>query len=748
MKVLLAIVLVLICFRESVYAQHPNTDVKGPKVGLVLSGGGAKGFAHIGALKAIEEAGIRIDYIGGTSIGAIVGGLYASGYTATELDSIFKAVDFNTLIRDEINRSQKPHRQKEADERYAITLPFDRFKLAVPSALSKGQNTYNMLVRLLYHIDTSSFDELPIPFFCVTADVETGEEVIFEKGYLPEAISASAALPSLFRPVALDGRLFTDGGVINNYPVEALLEKDVDIIIGIDVQDNLRDRQKLKSAPDVLIQVNNFRSIEAMKAKRELTDIYIHPDISPYTLVSFDDITEIINEGEQKALLQLAALQDIAARQKNHSPQFREEIHKTQEEDSVRIDRIRIEGNARHGDDYILGKLKIKLPQYASFANIEQRINDLGQSDNFERIGYQIQTKSGKNTLGVTLKESENRQNIRLSLHYDDLYRSGALLNYSRKRLLFREDMASFDMILGENIRYHADYYIDRGFWGIGLRSAMNTFDMGLDPEIAGSFTTFPFADLNQIDIEYQDISNALYLKTLFIKTFSLELGLQHKFLNIDTETVAASVNQNDEFILERSHFYGTYGQLRFDTLDHRYFPTSGVYFDGTFDLFLFANDLNTNFSEFSIANAQLKYAKPLTPHLTLIAEGAGGFKIGGSTIGSLDFFLGGYGNTYVNSIVPFLGYDFLSLTGDGYLKAAIHLDYAFYKKHHLTFSANYANVDHNLFSSGEWLSGPAYSGYALGYGFDTFLGPLQLKYALSPELLRSEWYISLGFWF
>jgi NTE family protein len=137
-----------------------------PKVGLVLSGGGAKGLAHIGVLKVIEEAGVRIDYIGGTSMGAIVGALYASGYSAKSLDSIFRATDFSNLIQDNLPRDAKTFYEKEDSERYALTLPFEKFKITFPPAISSGQNIYNELVRFLYHVkDVNEFSKMPIPFF-------------------------------------------------------------------------------------------------------------------------------------------------------------------------------------------------------------------------------------------------------------------------------------------------------------------------------------------------------------------------------------------------------------------------------------------------------------------------------------------------------------------------------------------------------------------------------------------------------
>ena len=226
--------LFLICLgvvAPNMSAQEMDNDSL--KIGLVLSGGGAKGMAHIGALKVIEEAGIKIDYIGGTSMGAIVGALYASGYSATQLDSIFRNINFSSLISDDLPRGVKTFYEKEDSERYALKLPFDNFKIAIPSGFSGGQNIYHELVRHLYHVkDINDFSKLPIPFVCIATDVETGEEVKLDHGYLPEAIMASGTLPSLFEPSTIRGQVLIDGGVVNNYPIDEVREMGADIIIG------------------------------------------------------------------------------------------------------------------------------------------------------------------------------------------------------------------------------------------------------------------------------------------------------------------------------------------------------------------------------------------------------------------------------------------------------------------------------------------------------------------------------------
>ena len=223
-----------------------------PKVGLVLSGGGAKGFAHIGVLKVLEEAGVKIDYIGGTSMGAVVGGLYATGYNAAQIDSVFRATNFDELINDFIPRSSKNFYEKRNDELYALILPFNNFSIGIPQALSKGMYNFNLLSRLTRDVrHIRDFNQLPIPFLCIASDIETGKQVILNRGNLTHALIASSAFPSLFSPVEIDGQLLVDGGVTNNYPIDEIRKLGADVIIGVDVQDDLRDRSTLNDATKI-----------------------------------------------------------------------------------------------------------------------------------------------------------------------------------------------------------------------------------------------------------------------------------------------------------------------------------------------------------------------------------------------------------------------------------------------------------------------------------------------------------------
>ena len=239
-----------------------TTAQPGPrkKVGVVLSGGGAKGMAHIGALKVIEEAGIPIDYVVGTSMGSIIGGLYSIGYTPEQMDSMVRRQDWSFLLSDKIPRSEQNMAEREASEKYVFSLPFGKnAKTQAVGGLIKGQNLANLFSELTvgYH-DSIDFNKLPIPFACVSENIVNGNEVNFHKGVLATAMRASMAIPGVFTPVRLDSMVLVDGGVVNNYPVNVARAMGADIIIGVDVQNDLKPANELNSTGSILGQLINL----------------------------------------------------------------------------------------------------------------------------------------------------------------------------------------------------------------------------------------------------------------------------------------------------------------------------------------------------------------------------------------------------------------------------------------------------------------------------------------------------------
>ena len=752
-----ALMLVLLTSLGSWAQETPND--KPLKVGLVLSGGGAKGLAHIGALKVVEEAGVHIDYIAGTSMGAIVGALYASGYSAVELDSIFRATDFNRLIQDNLPRDAKTFYEKDDSERYALTLPFNNFKISVPPAYSGGQNIYNELVRLLYHVkDVADFNDLPIPFVCIATNIETGGEVTLNKGYLPEAIMASGTLPSLFEPANLNGMVLIDGGVVNNYPIEKVKALGAEVIIGVDVQHQLSKRESLSSATEILLQINNFNAASEMEVKSKQTDIYIKPDMSEYSVLDFNLRETIVELGETAARENYAALKEISNAQRNQKS-----IKTIASKDTIEINRLIIQDdNKNYSRGYIKGKLRFEPNEKITFGKLQQGISNLSATGNFKTIRYQLLSNGVGEDLVVRLEEASDKTFLRLGAHFDDLYKSAAMINLTRKKFLMKDDVASLDFILGDNVRYNFQYYLDKGtYWSFGFNSRFNAFNKEIDFDIIQSNFEVPnVGNVNTINLGVTDFTNQAYIQTVWQEEFAFTAGLEHKFIKYGTRTLAELNDQNaaslqattidnsGRTLFEKSNFYSAYGKITLDTYNDRYFPSKGLFFNADFHFYVLSSDFNENFKEYSISKARVGGAFNILENLAVNIEAEGGFKLGTSNVTTFDFILGGFGNNLINNFVPFYGYDFLSFTGNSYIKTYGRIDFEIAPKNHLLFAANFANVDDDLFRTGDWFTPPTFSGFGIGYGLESLLGPVQVIYSWSPEIDKGNFFFSIGYWF
>ncbi len=727
--------LLLIVFASlTVFSQ----EQKKPKIGLVLSGGGAKGFAHIGVLKVLEEAGVKIDYIGGTSMGAVIGGLYASGYNASQIDSIFQATNFNELLNDFIPRSSKNFYEKRNDELYALVLPFNKLKIGIPEALSKGMYNYNLLSRITRNVrHIRDFNKLPIPFLCIGTNIETGEQVLLNKGNLAQAMIASSAFPSLFSPVEIDGKLLVDGGVINNYPIEEVRKLGAEIIIGVDVQDDLLDRNQLKDATRILVQITNLQSIERMKKNVKQTDVYIKPDIKNYGVVSFDKGKEIIRKGEEATF---SVYEKIKLLVDDSNPYRKPNLKLAS--DSLQIVDINSNELDNYTKEYVIGKLRFKPGVKTCYDDLLKGINNINATQNFSAISYSLDENKNGDDLNLTLKENPSKTYLKFGLHYDNLFKSAVLINLTHKKTFFKNDRTSLDIVLGDNIRYNLDYYIENGFnLSFGFKSQFNQFNRNVAKEI--SSLDLGALGINAINVDFHDLTNQAYFQSLFVQKFLIGGGIELKYLKIKSETLA-----NTDPVIDNSNYLSLFGYMKFDSFDNKYFPKKGWYFSGDIQSYLVSSNYTGDFQPFSIAKADFGVAATLFKNATVKLSTDAGFSFGNESVSFFNFILGGYGYNPINNFKYFYGYDYLSIAANSYIKSTGTIDYEFYKNNHFNFSANFANVGDRIFETVDWISIPKYSGYAVGYGLETVIGPIEVKHSWSPENAKGYTWFSIGFMF
>ena len=349
-----------------------------PKVGVVLSGGGAKGVAHIGALKVIEELGIPVDIVVGTSMGSIIGGMYAIGYTPQQMDSLVRQQDWTFLLTDRVNRREQNMAVRKANETYLISVsPSSSLKKDLLGGAIRGENLSNMFSRLTigYH-DSIDFNKLPIPFACVAEDVASGKDVVFHSGVLATAMRSSMAIPAVFTPIRIDSMVLVDGGTVNNYPVDVARKMGADFVIGVDVQNNKRNSSQLNGAMDIINQLINLMGEESFKRNLEDTDAYIKVDVEGYNAASFskEAIDTLIVRGEYAARTQIEELKALKA-QIGMSPDERPdygEPYPIEDNKTVKINQISVEGMPDHDIRWLRKRLGMKENTEVSVEKIEQ----------------------------------------------------------------------------------------------------------------------------------------------------------------------------------------------------------------------------------------------------------------------------------------------------------------------------------------------------------------------------------------
>ena len=376
---LLLIVLWIASGSQHLFAQ-PETPFR-PKIGLVFSGGGAKGFAHIGVLKVLEEIGLPIDCISGNSMGSIVGGLYAIGYRAADLEKIATQTDWDVVLKDRVERSALSMEQKFYDARYNVSLDLDGLRVKLPSGLISGQNVVRLLNRLTQPVQhIRDFTQFPIPFVCVATNIVTGEAVVLKSGSLAESIRASMAIPSAFTPIEIDGKLLVDGMIARNFPVQEAREVlGAEVVIGVDVGEELADEDGLDSFLSIMNQAVSFQMVKSTLEQRKLCNYLITPEVSEHGAGSFGNAEYFIAQGEAAAREMLPQLQALLQSIKHlpDEPENGEKIiyHAASPEDLILIAEVEIEGLQRLPRNFVMERLQIAAPAHISLAEVENGVD-------------------------------------------------------------------------------------------------------------------------------------------------------------------------------------------------------------------------------------------------------------------------------------------------------------------------------------------------------------------------------------
>ncbi len=382
---------------------------KRPRIGLVLGGGGAKGAAHIGVLKVLEELKIPIDYIGGTSMGALVASMYASGMSPEEIEQIVTSLDWDDLFTDSPPRSEIDFQRKRDDFSIlsAIELGVKNGSLRTPRGVIAAQKIGLLFETILMPVSNiTDFDKLPTPYRAVAADLETGDTVVLKSGRLADAARASMSVPGVFPPVEVNGRYLCDGGIVRNLPVDVVREMGADIIIAVDVGQILPSREKLGSPMAIMNQMVDIMikgNVNAQIDQLEKKDVFIRPDLGTISSGDFKRGREAIERGLQAAKQKEADLRKLSVTDQEYTP-YRNK-HQRVPPTSVRIGTITVEGLSRVSPEAVQSKLEIKPGQEISIDQLKYQIGTVYGMGDFERVALQARRRDDFYDMTIVTQE-------------------------------------------------------------------------------------------------------------------------------------------------------------------------------------------------------------------------------------------------------------------------------------------------------------------------------------------------------
>lgn len=702
------------------------------KVGLVLSGGGAKGVAHIGVLQVLEKAGIPVDVIVGTSMGSIVGGLYAIGYTADQLDSLVRDQDWMFLLSDKVNRYDLPFAEKEYDAKYVLSFPFERGGRR-PVGFIRGQNIYNLFTDLTigYH-DSLDFLKLPIPFACVAADVLHRQEIVMKEGNLVQAMRASMAIPGAFTPVIAGDRVLVDGGVLNNFPTDVARALGADIVIGVDVQADLMAEEKLESVSGVIPQIINLLCMNKHEENVKLADLVIRPNVKGYSAASFSSraIDSLLARGKVAALQdweEIMRVKELIG-DREEKVEIPSSIHVAGE---IEIRDIRIEGLTAKQEGWVRRKMRIHENSAVTLDEIHREIATLYGTKAFSAVSYRL---LGQPPYDLELElKAQPMSAVNIGFRFDSEEMAAILLNTTLNYKALRGSQIALTGRLSKNPYAKIEYSLENTF--------LRRFNLSY---------MFRYNDVNYYykgkkmnNVTYRYHLGELGLSSLYFRNFKFQVGLHYEYFDYNSLLFA---NEEEIIDVRPEGFFSYYGLAQVDTYDRRFYPSRGVSFLASCSIY--TDNLGTYKGGAPFAALSMHFAPVVSfsDRLKLLPALYGRVLMGKNPAYSYLNCMGGavFGR-YATQQLPFLGINHVEVFDNSLLVGRMEFRQRAGRKHYISLVGNYALQDDRFFDlfgqKGIW-------GGGVGYSRDSYLGPIDVMFSFSDWNKKLEFYCNLGFYF
>lgn len=747
---LISLFIIFNLFSSSLFSQIANseTELKRPKVGLVLSGGGAKGFAYIGLLKVLEEVNMPIDYIGGSSMGAIVAALYSVGYSPETITKLIGEQNWDSFISDVQERKYIAYEEKLFSDKYIFSIPIENKIFALSKSLNSSFNIDLMLNNLLSPaIHIQDFNDLPIPFMCIGTNLFTGEAVVLNSGNLARAVRASMAIPGYFSPTEYQGKFLVDGGVVNNYPAEQVKAMGADIIIGGDTQSGLRESMdELNSITDILDQVVSFSRVDANKRGKELTDYYVHIKM-PYETLDFNKFDSIIAIGEKVARAHYSGLKALADSINSIEP-FVNNRSNIQPIKSIYINQDLWPQINEKNREKFSGYFEDILHRETSILHLEEKMFQLNGTKIFNELHYEFDP-IGKDSVNIKIVASDkNKGSLAVGIHYDNVYDGSVLVNLTLRNIKGGRAKFFADLVLSKNPRLKTMFIINNGYKpGFGLETDFN------------SFAFSQYSSGKKINSWHFDNFNVSAFIPITIKNnFLIKFGFQYEVFRFRQDVIVDQA-------LDAYNRFTDYGNLYFsynhDSRDKVDFTQRGRLVEFKFKyVFPFSDEWVDLLSNASIVYLKYSHYVSVSDKLVFNSQLFMGYtfsKYLDKTSNSQNFeqqipavqhlfAFGGLNPTnYMESHISFTGIHFIERMGAYAGKASMNLQYNIYQKLYFTLMADGGFNELKIETLDD-------IHFLLGYGakvsYDSFIGPVEFSLMTSNIDTSVSAFLNIGFWF
>lgn len=735
------LILLLSCF-----GLLTNAQAQRPKIGLTLSGGGAKGLSHIGILKAIDSAGLRIDVVTGTSMGSIIGSLYAAGYTGNEIGQIARSIDWTTMFSNRPPLGLVNMNEKREYANYALEIPFEKGKAKFFSGFIEGEEIWLRFGELFYPVyPVKDFSKLPIPFACVATDAAAGKPVVLKKGEIVKAIRASMAIPSVFSAIPYENTLLIDGGVVRNFPVRDARALGADFVIGVNLSHGLLPADKLLSPVDMLYQIGFYKDAEDFAREASACNILIEPDLKDFTAASFASSDSILMIGDDTGSKYYPIFKRLADSLRALYPDAIPKANRLPRVDAVILDGFEIDGLKFSNVKDFEGKLGLRIGKAYNGKDFSDAVRRAFASDNFRRIAFFVEPREPGHAILRCEVEEIPRTFVKVGLHFHSYSNAALITTFSTRNLFFNRSKTYLKVNLGPNVRAltrHDQSFGQSQRWGSMLSVYTDRFRLPI------------YAAFNPV---YEYKTRYSYFDLRFYKlmgtTTSLGFGIAREFVKLFPEVTP------DEQLTGDIDYSAGYFFYQRNSLDLKSFPRQGSYIDFQAGVlfnqhtnFVFTSS-GDSFSSDSLNLPNHPYQRivlktgkyiPLGRRWTLITQFNTGFNLNYQD-SYFNFFSVGGINDFIRNQIPFVGITENQIMTSSVAAYLVGAQFEPITNFVTTLRANVGYYDIIDVDPSKW---SFLSGYALSAGYRSPIGPIEISAMYSDQSRTLVGYVNVGFTF